>query len=391
MRLLALCGSLALGEFLAACVPLASECWPFPLCVAIVVTLFGYGLKVSGWPFVAVCALGVALYFAAAKGEIERNRARPWMLDHVTARWQAPSRESVAYKIRCDLSTRIAIGLDERDEAVVLGRAILLGERRAMSKRTKRLFVESGTMHVFAISGLHVMALASVFSSLLAFTFIPRRFNGLFAIPLLWGYVIVIGVPPSAVRAALMATFSLVAPLLWRKPDGLRSWCLTFLLVHLINPLLIVHVGNALSFVVMLAIVLTGEMGANLPKWKQTVLVTFGAWAAGLPIAAHIFGTVTPGSLLGNLVLLTMAKGSVYLGAIGLLSSYLSESLAAHLNNLTALCIHAMVYLAEAVSLLPFSNFETGAWSFVTCIEWYVFLALLSYLVMKIRSRRLAF
>jgi len=380
-----------MGEFFASLAPLASGSWPLFLCVSVLLVCFGYGLEMPGWPFAVAFVLGFALYFGSVTGEIERNRGRPWMRDHVTSRWQTARADGRAYGIRCDLSRRVALGLDERDDAVALGRAILLGERSGMSARAKRIFVGSGTMHVFAISGLHVMAVANVFSLLMRILFVPRRLVGLPVIPLLWGYVAVIGFPPSAVRAATMATFSLLAPLFWRKPDGLRSWCLTFLAVHLVNPSLVSNVGNALSFAVMLAIVLAGELCAGMAEWKKNLTVTVVAWAVGLPISAHVFGRVTPGSMLANLMLIDTARISVYAGAVGLVSSYVSESLAAHLNNLTALGVRTMVFLADAVARLPFSNFETGAWGFVTCVEWYAALALTAFLFLRMRKRGVLF
>jgi len=388
--LLLLCGALALGEFLASLVPRASGCWPLFLGVAVLAAFFGHGLSVPGWSFVAVFVLGVALYFGSAAAEIERNRGKPWMRDHVTSRWRAEQPGGTASEIRRDLSRRMVIGLDGRDDTAALGRAILLGERDGLSPQMKRLFVESGTMHVFAISGLHVMAVATVLSVILRILLVPRRFIGLLAVPLLWGYVTVIGLPPSAVRAATMATFLLLAPLFWRRPDELRSWCLTFLAVHLLNPPLVSNVGNALSFAVMLAIVLAGEASAGLAKWKKDLFVTLVAWAVGLPISAHVFGRVTPGSMLANLVLIDAARVSVYAGTVGLMSSYVSETLAAHLNNLTALGVRTMVFFADAVARLPFSNFEIGSWEFVTCIEWYAVLALAAFLFVRMRRRRFA-
>jgi len=389
--LLLICGSLAAGEFLASLVPLACGCWPFFAGVGVLVGLFGHGCDVPGWSFAVAFALGFALYFGSAEDEIERNATRPWMRDHVTARWREEQTGDLACRVRCDLSRRLSIGLDERDEAVALGRAILLGEKDDMPRRTKRLFVESGTMHVFAISGLHVMAIADVLSKLLAVFLVPRRLCGLAALPLLWGYVAVIGFPPSAVRAAMMASFTLVAPLFWRKPDRLRSWCLTFLVVHLVNPLLVSNIGNALSFAVMLAIVMANELGEGLAQWKKTLLVALAAWAVGLPISAHVFGRVTPGSMVANLVLVGTASVSVKVGVVGLLASYAAEGVAAYFNNLTALGIRSMVLTAEVVSRLPFANFETGSWDYVTCAEWYLALALFACLMLRRAQGRCGF
>ena len=94
--------------------------------------------------------------------------------------------------------------------------------------------------------------------------------------------------------------------------------------------------------------------------------------------------------MIGNLVLIATAKLTVVSGAFGVLASYVSETLAAHINNLSALGIKSMVLVAECVSRLPGANFETGTWSLLTCIEWYVALALIGFLIWKVTERRRA-
>jgi len=388
MRMLSLCGALAAGEFLASFFPHAAETWPTLLILLLLVALFGYGLDLFGWRHLCLFLLGILLFLFASLAEERRFRDRPWLRGR--ERREVRVAEDTCWlrrTIKNDLSRRIGIGLGADRETAALSRAILLGERSRLPRRAKRLFVESGTMHVFAISGLHVMAIADVLALVLALTLLPRRFIGLAAIPFLWGYVFLIGTPPSAVRAATMATFSFLSPLFWRRPDGLRAWALTFLLVHLCRPLLIVHAGNALSFAVMLAIVVVGRFVRFLPRWKRTLLVTLAAWAVGVPIAARLFGQVTPGGMLANIVLIATAKLTVMAGVLGLGASYLSENVASHVNNLCALGIQTMVFIADLVANLPGSHFETGCWSLLTCAEWYAALVLIVYLIHRIRIR----
>jgi len=386
MRMLTFCGTLAAGEFLASFVPHAADAWPTLLILLLLVALFGHGLDLPGWQPLCLFVLGALLFLVASLAEERRYRDQPWMRGR--ERRATEGAGGLRRPIREDLSRRIGIGRGFDRETTALSRAILLGERDRLPRQSRRLFVESGTMHVFAISGLHVMAIADVLSLVLSLTFLPRRFVGLASLPLLWGYVYLIGAPPSAVRAAAMASFTSLAPLFWRSPDGLRAWSLTFLLVHLCRPQLIVDAGNALSFAVMLAIVLVGRHVRRLPKWKQTALVTLAAWAVGVPIAARLFGQVAPGGLLANLVLIAAAKLTVVTGVLGLGSSYLSESVAAHVNNLSAIGVKAMVLVADGVSRLPGSCLETGRWSLLTCAEWYAALVLTSGLVWRISERR---
>ena len=94
--------------------------------------------------------------------------------------------------------------------------------------------------------------------------------------------------------------------------------------------------------------------------------------------------------MIGNLVLIGTAKLTVVSGAFGILTSYVSETLAAHINNLSALGIKSMVLVAECVSRLPWANFETGSWSILTCVEWYAALALVGFLLRMVSKRRRA-
>ena len=386
MGILYICGALAAGEFAAAQIPTFAEAWPVAAIAALLVALFGYGLSVRAWSCVFLFLLGAALYLQASVAGERLYRERPWLRNR---RPRPPAAETVGVRgtMHRDFARRVACGIEHDPETVALNRAILLGERARLPWRMRQTFVESGTMHVFAISGLHVMAVAEVLTVLLSLLLVPRRLVGAFAAPLLWGYVALIGFSPSAVRAALMATFALLAPLAWRRPDGLRAWALTFLAVHLANPLMIVNVGCALSFAVMLAIVLAGGYGQELGGWRARLWMTCAAWAVGVPISAHVFGRVTPGGILANLVLIHAAEFTVKAGAAGLLLSYVSEGLAAHLNNFAALFTRAMVGVSAAVSRLPGANLEVGRWTLLQCAEWYALLALVVVLVRLRRAR----
>ena len=385
MNLLFICALLAAGEYAASFVPEMSAAWPAVALLVLLVALFGHGLTLPGWRPLVIFLLGFTLFLQASVAERRFYRERPWMRGRAQRTQQTSAgSSSLLGTTRRDFSRRVAIGLEHERETAGLCRAILLGERSRLSNRTRQVFVESGTMHVFAISGLHVMAISEVLAFLLGLLFIPLRWRGVAAIPCLWAYTAMIGFPPSAVRAATMVTLRLIAPLFWRKDDGIRAWELTFLLVHVLDPLLIVNVGNALSFAVMFAIVLVGECAKGLSRIRQTLLVTVVTWAVGVPIAAHVFGRVTPGGMLANLVLIATAKFAVISGTVGLLSSFVSDALASHFNNFGALVVRAMTLFAEAVAHLPGAHFETGRWPLMACFAWYV---ALSFAILALLAR----
>ena len=379
------CGALAAGEGVASLVPQGADCWPAVAIVAVLAVLFGYGLGICGWRFAAIFLVGVALFFHASVGEERMYRDSPWMRN-VRRR---VSEKAPDNPVRMALSRRVGIGLEHDPLAANLNRAILLGERKRLPWKVRKTFVASGTMHVFAISGLHVMLVAKVLVLAMLLLMVPMRWAGAVAILPLWGYVAVVGAPPSAVRAAVMATFYFLAPVFWRKSDSLMAWALTFLLTHVYDPTLIGNVGCLLSFAVMLAILFALDLGSGLGKGlKMSLWVTFAAWLMGVPISAHVFGQVTPGGLLANLPLLAAAGFTVISGIVGLGASFVSETLAAHLNNLAALFTEAMVGVSGAVAQIPGSNFEIVKWPLWMCALWYVAVLLSLYLVRRVKARR---
>ena len=392
-KLLVACAALAAGEFAASRAATLVELWPFVALVALTVALVGYGWAARGWPVAAWALVGVAVFYFATSERERTFRETPWMREARVRRAAAEDGAadgSALTAARREFLRRAAIGIEEDHEVVQLNRAILLGARASLSPRLKRTFVESGTIHVFAISGLHVMGVAHVLMFLLRLLLIPRRWVGAAAVPVLWAYVVLIGAPPSAVRAACMATLTCLAPAFGRRPNGVVAWALTYLGVHLLRPDLVTNVGCALSFAVMLSILVACDALRDRPEGLgKTLAVTLVAWAAGVPIAAHVFGRVTPGGILANLALIPAAGVTVTAGIVGLLASFVSETLAAHLNALAALFTKAMVVVSEGVSRLPGSNFEIPQWPVALCAEWYLMLALVWFWrVRLVRSGR---
>lgn len=392
LKWLLVCGALAFGESVAFAARELSPTWPAVGIAMVLVVLFGYGFAIRGWIYIAVTMLGLMLAFVAIQDRQDRYRDRFWLRDRDERIRQTEMQRTYApfIAVRKELSRRIGIGLEHSPEIADLNRAILLGEKRRLPKELKQTFVDSGSLHVFAISGLHVMAIAKVMIVILMVFGLPRRFIGLLAIPLLWVYVLTIGMPPSAVRAAIMATFYLSAYLFWRRPDGIMSWALTFLLVHLTSPGNIADVGSLFSFSVMLGIVLWCRYSQRFGSQLITGFgVTLVAWAIGVPIVAHVFGRITPGGLIANIVLIPAASITVMSGVIGILASYVWEALAAHLNNLAALFVELMVGISYAISSIPGASFEVTHWPMWECIAWYVAILLGWYLYHSISTRRL--
>ena len=279
------------------------------------------------------------------------------------------------------LARVLGAGLEWAPELADLNRAILLGRREGISPARRRTFADAGTIHVFAISGLHVMVVAWALGAALARIGVSRRGCGLLSLPPLWAYVFLTGAHPSAMRAALMATFHLLATAADRRPDALVSWSATVLAVYVLHPERVHDIGCTFSFAVMLGIVFWMRCSRNslscaasdgfLATQLRDLSFSAAAWAAGVPIAAHVFGRITPGGLLANYVVIRCAGPLVKFGAGSIAAGAFCLPLAAVLNNATAVFTWAMVFVSERVAALPFSSFDVAPWGVLQCTAWY--------------------
>ncbi|MEP6569948.1 MAG: ComEC/Rec2 family competence protein [Acidobacteriota bacterium] len=140
------------------------------------------------------------------------------------------------------------------DTAGVLD-AALLGNRYNLSPSASERFREGGTFHVLVISGLHITFLGS-----LVFL-IARRFTRnaalqfLLSVSVLWAYSLAVGAESSVVRAALMFTIVLFAPLVSRRASSLNSLGATALVLLAWRPSDLFDPSFQLTFVSVLAIV----------------------------------------------------------------------------------------------------------------------------------------
>src|SRR5436309_15327137 len=114
----------------------------------------------------------------------------------------------------------------------------------------------SWSMHIFAISGLHIALLAGVLVELLRVLQIPRGLCGWLVIPLIWFYTAATGWQPSAVRSTIMMSVIIVGWALKRPSNLLNSLAAAGFILLLWDPQQLFQASFQLSFFVVLSIAL---------------------------------------------------------------------------------------------------------------------------------------
>jgi competence protein ComEC len=235
---------------------------------------------------------------------------------------------------RAWITEQVAAGLEDDEQTTAILQTMALGTSSTDTSELERPFVESGTLHVFAVSGLHV-GLIGVLGWIVLKALRVKRLPALaILIPLVIGYAYVTGWRPSAARAAYMMTLMVMAPLFLRRSRLVNALGLAALLLWMADTHEVYDVGFQLSFFVLWAIAvlvrpitrpfvkwaaLDDLLPASLANWQQrwsaalrqgflsVAGTSVAAWLGSVPLMYAVFKTLTPVGLLANLVLVPLS------------------------------------------------------------------------------------
>ena len=296
-----------------------------------------------------------------------------------------PSFRTICYGARLRALQILSTGMESFSEQNRLLSALLLGYRRALAPALYQTFAYTGTLHIFAISGLHVGVLASILIAGLKIIGVPRPVWGIVLIPALFFYVVSTGMKPSAFRAFTMASVYFAAPLVGRRPDSVSAIALAAIILLAINPLQINDPGFLLSFTVVSGIVMVhGYMtrrlaGFSRPGWAiqlaqlsgprplmagmRTIgllaLTSVAAWIFSAPLTARFFNTLSPVALAGNLVIIPLTFMILLTGCLSLASAPISLSVVIIFNHANRIFVSLLISAIKWIGTLP------GAYLFV--------------------------
>ena len=173
--------------------------------------------------------------------------------------------------------------------------------------------------HLTAVSGLNVALVAG------GVLVLARRVLGaqMAVAPTLvavWLYAVLVGAPPSALRAAAMLTVGLAAQALGRLPDPAVGLALAVAALLAWEPSLAFDLGFQLSVAATAGLVLLtpslDQAARRLPRWlREPLTVTLAAQLATLPIIVTTFQSVSVASLPANLLAAPLVVPITWLGA----------------------------------------------------------------------------
>jgi competence protein ComEC len=290
----------------------------------------------------------------------------------------------LAQKSRAWMQNALCRGLENAPEVQNFLSGIVLGLRHQTPEDIEEPFQQTGTLHLFAVAGLHVGIVAALLWMLAMVARLSRKWAATLIIPLLLFYAAVTGLHVSSVRAAVMSSILLGGLLFERKVFVLNSLAAAAFFLLCWNTKELFSTGFQLSFAVVGAIILFADPFAGfLQRWTapdpflpRSLLrgarrwmhagfewlcrgtgVSLAAWVGSLPLVLWYFYIVTPISLVANLIVVPIAFFILAIALLSLLSTAFLPALGVIFNNANWLLVQLVMSIVQFLAYVPGGHF----------------------------------
>jgi competence protein ComEC len=261
-----------------------------------------------------------------------------------------------------------------------LSNGLVVGARGGFGNEMRQKFIETGTIHIVALSGYNISVISDNVISFFVL-FLSSIYSIIFAFIIILLFIIMTGATATAVRAGIMAGILLLAKITGRKYLAGRALVIAGLLMIAYDPRVITDMSFQLSFLA------TGGIIFILPKiinWfrflpikfkiRETVATTFSATIAVLPLILYSTGVFSVVSLPANVLILPIIPVTMFFSFISGLLVFLSPYLAMPFAFIAKLLLSYILAIVDFFSSLPFASFSIQSFPLILTILIYLFL-----------------
>ncbi len=253
-----------------------------------------------------------------------------------------------------------------------LGEALILARRERLPREVRDQWARAGIAHLLAISGFHVGVIAGILYLLARRLGLGPGRAPLAAAAGSWAYVLAIGSPVAATRAAFILAALAAGRLLGRRISSLGALATAFIALLAARPDAIVSVAFQLSFagaagLVLLAPpvsrVLRTRRLARLPSALRTGLASgIAATAATFPLVAWHFGYFAVAGIPVTLVAGPLVAAAIPGILLSILLSFVSFPLASIFAGGSDLFLQVAGAIVSFVVDIPGAAVWTPRW-----------------------------
>ena len=207
--------------------------------------------------------------------------------------------------------------------------ALLTGERGVLDGETTLNFTRTGTTHILALSGAHLVILAYALTLLLKVFRVNKKLRTVIIAVFVFLYMLLTGMSACVTRAGVMLIITSAIYLLSHKSDGVTSLAISVTLIVIFQPYAIFDLSLWLSAFATLGLLYLSELTPQRGEKPRLVkrilralyiatLASVFAITASVIFTLFTFDSFSPMAVIATLVLSPLTEAIIYLGMIGL-------------------------------------------------------------------------
>ncbi len=275
--------------------------------------------------------------------------------------------------------------------------ALLLGYKYDIDQNTNLAFARTGTLHVLAVSGMHVGLIFGMLTLMFAWVkknskwLIIRCASILFC---LWLYALMSGFGASILRATVTFSLMCIGELITRKPYSVNLLFASAYIQFIFDPLCVFDPGFQLSYAAVFGILTTHKPISNLFYPKNPILkhiwsissISIAAQVYTLPISLYYFGQFPNLFLISNLLIIPITTIAIFALIFLVLVSW-HHGLSNELGKGISWLLKFNNDIADYISKHPFAVTQDLYITKIECILMYLLSIVLTIiLVYKIKN-----
>lgn len=286
--------------------------------------------------------------------------------------------KSILFKIRKSFIQNInrIIPMPESD----LANGLILGVRGGFDEETKNEFIETGTIHIIALSGYNVSIVAEEVMKSLNLIF-SQTISIILGIVVILLFIIMTGASATAIRAGIMATIMLLGRLTGRSYLAGRALVIAGVLMVAYDPRVLSDMSFQLSFVATGGVLFVTPKVMHwfkfLPmrfKIRETMATTVAATISVLPILLYLTGVLSLVSIFANILILIFIPTSMFFIFATGISGFISPILAIPIGYISYLILLYILSVIHFFGSLSFASVTIHSFPLFLTIGTYIFL-----------------
>ena len=287
---------------------------------------------------------------------------------------------SLLYGVKDYFLEKIQFLLPQPESSLLAG--VLLGEKTALPDELEEVFRRTGLMHIVVLSGYNVSIVIMAMIFLLAW--LPLRWRLAIASLGILAFTILVGAGPTVVRAALMASFLILARMLGKVMIAERVLLLVAFIMVLANPWILVYdISFQLSFLATYGLMelmpffeRVLQFIPNFLEFRESLSATLSAQIFVMPLIVYTMGNFSLVSPLVNMLVLFMVPLAMLFGFLLVLSSSLFPFLTPLFIFLSTYSLRYIIRVAQFFSSFRIANIEFAPFSPWWLVVMYLLIAL---------------